>query len=365
MTVIAILAKGMMYLSLAVSTGYWLLRLFPKGRKPKVRLPAPVLAAAYLLLPLALLVPPVQLSLRGASLGNERFWIVFRSVLRQFEMGDAFLATLLLCAVLAVFHWNPFSWGSNIYNWAGFLLAISLILAQSWGSHAASVTEYLGFFAQFFHVLAISLWIGPLFLVAWFGRDFSHWPAFLGWYTPLAMLCVATIITTGILMMTFIVPQPIQSLILPYGQTLLIKHLLLLPVLLLGLLNSWLTRQLHHRFPRRLTSWLKAESTLALLIFAVTAGLSQEAPPHDQLDQAVKSAGISPLFRLFLPEINEAGLLTVNLHLGAVLLFLAALFTALLIIRNRQRSLPFTLFSCAILLILLYLAVMLSLEGGF
>lgn len=362
MTGLAILAKGGLYLSLAVIVGYWLLRLFPQGRKPEVRLPAPLLAAAYFLLPLALFIPPVQLSYGIAPQVEDSFWSILWSVLKSFEMGEAFWAALLITLALAVLHWSRPRFTPTAYNWTGFLLALFLVLAQSWGSHAAGVTEYLGFLAQSSHVLAISLWIGPLLLVAWFGQSFKQWPAFLAWFTPLAMLCVATIITTGMVMMTFITPQPIQSLILSYGQTLLIKHLLLLPVLILGLINSWVSRRLLAQSEKQLTRWLKAESGLALLLLAVTASLSQQAPPHDQLAQAVKYAGISPLFRLFFPELAESGRLAVAFNLLALLLFLTALFIALLIIRNRGRSLLFTLAACAVLVILLYLAVMLSLE---
>jgi putative copper resistance protein D len=361
--IVAAIGKLIMYLCLALIMGYWMLQICPQDRQPAVHIPRWVLVTAYLLFPVTLLIPPTVLSYVIAPQVEENFGQVFKSVLVTFEMGETLLAGMVLIGCLGLVHLARKFMAKKVAAWVGFILAIGLVLAQSWSSHAATVTEHLGFFAQSFHVLAISLWIGTLFVVAWFGKNFERWPSFLSWYTPLAILSVVTIVVTGIIMMTFIVPQPVQSLILPYGQTLLIKHLVLIPVLLFAFFNGvWFRRQLKQGGFNNPRPWIRAESVLALIIFSITANLSRESPPHDQLAQALQYAGPSPLFSLFLPEVTEAGKLFLSFSWLALILVLASVSIVLLFFRSGSKSASLLLLVSAAVVLLIYLAIMLSLD---
>lgn len=66
---------------------------------------------------------------------------------------------------------------------------------------------------------------------------------FLVWFTPVSLIAVAVIIVSGLVSMKMIVPEYVNSWMLSYGQALLIKHLLLVPVIGLCLIQWHLCKE--------------------------------------------------------------------------------------------------------------------------
>ena len=120
-----------------------------------------------------------------------------------------------------------------------------LIQAFGWSSHASSYDQVKGFYNHSAHFTAVSVWAGILFVVSWFSKNHSNWLNFLKWFTPVAIVCFISTIMTGFILMTFAVEfkdYP-NSWMLPYGQALLIKHLLIIPLMIYAMINSILIKR--------------------------------------------------------------------------------------------------------------------------
>jgi putative copper resistance protein D len=176
------------------------------------------------------------------------------------------------------------------------------------------------------HFLAVSVWIGILFVVSWFSSDEANWKPFLRWFSPVAIIAVLAAIAAGIILMTFTTPEYVNAWMLPYGQLLLIKHLLIVPLLLFAYSNGFLYKQKITRSegfsPKR---WLRAESVIALLVLAVTGMLGQQTPPH-VVKETLQTVSPSPLFTWlykggFSPDIK----LIFSLHMESLLMLAAAI----------------------------------------
>ncbi|MDQ0338488.1 putative copper resistance protein D [Caldalkalibacillus uzonensis] len=359
-----IISKGIMYLCLAILMGYTLLNLIPPTRKPVIHVSRRIIGVVIPLLAAVLLIPIVSLSRYVAQETGERFWPIFQSILFSFEMGKAWLIILLLLSGLAVLYFSRLMEKYTSLRYVAFFLMLGVVFAQGWASHPSSVEGLLGFIAQSFHVLAISLWIGGLLIVAWFTPRNTEWLPFLFWFTPLAAGCVGIMIITGVTMMSFITPYLAESLILPYGQTLLIKHILIVPVLLFGLINGFLLR---HRLktnpsfaPQR---WMRAESGLALGVFAVTAYLTEQAPPHEEIARTFQFTGASPLFEWFFPQVIEPSQLSFVFSWWTLIGLVASLiFISILLLGVRVKSVLLSFASAVLVAASLYVAVMLSVD---
>ncbi|MFS8543649.1 MAG: CPBP family intramembrane metalloprotease [Limnochordales bacterium] len=96
------LGKLVMYLCLTLIMGYWVLHVCPRERHPEADVPRGVLVTAYLLFPVALLIPPLYVSYVITPQVEETFWQVLKSVLMTFEMGEALLAGVLLVGGLGL-----------------------------------------------------------------------------------------------------------------------------------------------------------------------------------------------------------------------------------------------------------------------
>lgn len=190
--------------------------------------------------------------------------------------------------------------------------SIGFVLAAAVTMHAAtlSLKTYL---AQAIHLLAVSFWLGWLLLMGWFAKARSPWLAFLTWYSPAAVLCVIAVTISGLQLMADFSTEYVNAWVLDYGQVLLMKHLLILPLLAFAVINGiWTRRRLRQSDSYDPRSWFRAEGVLALVIFAVTAALSRTAPPHD-LRQTLLDTPPSALFTRIYP-----GTVTADIQLSFV-----------------------------------------------
>lgn len=274
-------SEGLLYVCFAILTGTLLLKLVPDRRRPDIRVPDALLTACALLIPILSFVPIHQIAWRFSSEFELSYVEMIRSVLLDVNSGKAWLWTLLgslgLAALLGLKSFRKDRHMPKVALFVTFLLIVWL----GYASHASSLSSFKGLVVHASHFAGFSVWIGILFVVAWFSRGDDNWPAFLRWFSPVAIACVLLTLIAGFTLMTFTTPEYVNSWILPYGQLLLIKHLLILPLLLFAYTNGFgYKKRIQRDSGFRPKPWLKAESLIALLVLAATAALGQQAPPH-------------------------------------------------------------------------------------
>ncbi|WEG11971.1 CopD family protein [Pullulanibacillus sp. KACC 23026] len=270
------------------------------------------------------------------------FWTSFQSVLFTFQIGQAWTLTLAISILLLfLIYFNPVNEDPILAKLA-FLLGILLIGTYVKSGHAASLSPVWGFTAHFFHLLAVSIWGGALLIAAWGTKSDRNWLKFLKWFTPLAMISIVVVIVAGFFTMVIDISPSLNrtipgalanyknGLVVNYGQALLIKHLLIIPLILLAFFNGIYSRtQLRAEKPFTPIRWARLESIVLLVIFAVTAYMGQQNPPHE-LSQVLHFYGASPLIqKIYGHTITQA--FTVHLQFGMIS-FVFALISVLLLI---------------------------------
>ena len=157
-----------------------------------------------------------------------------------------------------------------------------MIVGVSWSSHASSINQFFGGLSHILHFTAVSVWVGILFVVSWFSTNHNNWLKFLNWFTPIAMSCFVGTIISGLILMNLVITDYTNSWLFPYGQALLIKHLLIIPLLMYAIINGILVKRKVKRDPNfNPRFWARIETIIILLIFSVTAVLGQQAPPKE------------------------------------------------------------------------------------
>lgn len=295
------LGEFLLYSSFALLTGVHILILVPENKKPLLTPSKRWVQLAILLIVIASGMPVIQTTLFLQDAVG--FIATFQQVLREFEVGIAWSNIVLLSLIyyILVSISTPAVRQHRGYAVVTLFFTLGMIGAVSSAGHSASLEGELGTWMHFSHLTFVSIWAGILGVVAWFATSEDHWPSFLRWFTPLAVGCLLAIIGSGLWMMnltTDLQAYP-STWMLTYGQALVIKHLLVLPILVIaGFQAFYMTSPRHRVKKRRSLGGAKAESVLILLVFAATSTLSQSSPPHD-ISETMKSAGTSPWFNYF------------------------------------------------------------------
>ncbi|NMD71229.1 copper resistance protein CopD [Bacillus sp. DNRA2] len=362
MTFVETITQAIIYLCFAILLGSFILALVPQVNKPTISIPKGALMTATGGIALLSFIPVFQLILYlSPGIG---YLQTMQSVLFTFEVGKAWLFTFIIATILFIFIvWFDYRKNKS-YAYIGIAIVFILILGLAWSSHASSLDKVVGFISHTAHFTAVSIWVGILFVVSWFAKDYSNWESFLKWFSPTAMFCLVGTIISGFILMSFVVEfkDYTNSWMLPYGQTLLIKHLLMIPLLVYALINSIilkkkLSNQLFNPLP-----WARMESIIVLLIFSATAALGQQSPPHETL---LTEEEISSLFTMFYQGQFQPGM-TVNLMLNATsiaLCGLALLFIALMMLSFIKKAPVILSILMSVLLVLcLYLSIMLGIQ---
>ncbi len=287
--------ETLLYLSFALTGGYILLLFVPDWAKPQIKLPPDLFQYALFGIPLFSLMSIIRtvFILRDFA-ENLSFLQVLFIVLKDYSYGNAWVWNLIICTVMYIVFQlsDPARAGIKWTLAAAWCLSV---LAHGWASHPAGFSSW-GFLAQSAHVGAVSVWLGILIIVAWFTRGAWNWKAFVRWYTPFAIGCMALVTAAGIAMMFILIDGYLNAWGIAYGQALLLKHLIFVPLLLLAFMNGWLskiTRDGQHT--KALRRWLRFETLLALSILIITAYMGIQEPPHEG---EFKEPDPSPLFRL-------------------------------------------------------------------
>jgi len=221
-----------------------------------------------------------------------------RNVLFRFGEGKAFLWTLLLmfCLCFIIRIAKP---ETDRRAWiVCILLLVAMIGTQGWSSHTSSFYGTLGYIPQTLHLLAVSLWAGTLLLAAWY-LPIERWKSFLVWFHPTAILAMTVIVGSGFILTVLTAPEYVNSWVLPYGQALLLKHLLWIPLIVFAVFNGWwMKRKLIREASFNPKPWAQAEGIFISMIFAVTGFMNQQAAPHD-VSETLKESPASPLYTWF------------------------------------------------------------------
>nr|WP_285890781.1 CopD family protein [Mesobacillus maritimus] len=364
MILLGTITQALLYLCFAILVGTFILGLVPNAHRPDLNVPKGALMIASGGIAILSFFPVFQLILYlSPDIG---FVQTLQSVLFTFEVGKAWMFTYILSNLLFIFViWFDYR-NKAFYAYIGIAFTFIMILSLGWSSHASSYDRVWGFFSHTAHFTAVSVWVGILFVVSWFSKNYTNWSKFLKWFTPVAFICFISTIITGLILMTFVVEfdDYTNAWMLPYGQALLFKHLLIIPLLVYAMINSLLIkRKIKKDTDFNPRPWARIESIIILLIFSATAALGQQAPPHET---TVTSTGVSKLFMMFYqgqfqPEMTVQLGLTLS---SIALLALSILFLGLIImsfIKKTPSIIPFLM--GVFLVICLYLSLMLGIKS--
>jgi putative copper export protein len=296
MLIVGIISELILYICFSLIVGSLILNLVPESHRPEIKVPKWILLFAVSGIALLSFIPVLRIVLylyQDIGLG-----LTFKSVLLSFEIGKAWIFTFMVSLFLFMLVLMIDLKKKTEASYIGLVLVFLLILALGWASHASSLTEWSGFLTHSIHFLSVCVWLGILITVSWFSRVQHNWLQFLKWFSPVAMVCLGLTIITGLVLMSFVVDikDYANAWMLPYGQALLIKHLLLIPLILYAFINGILAQRRVKSNPDfNPINWLKAESVIVLFIFSATAALGQQSPPHD-IFTLIKNGGVSTLF---------------------------------------------------------------------
>ncbi len=354
------LAEPFLYVCFALVTGYIVLLLVPEAYRPVKHISSRVAYAASIGIGVFAFFPVLRIvSFFAADIG---WGLTFQQVLFQFTEGQAYLFMLLTSVVLGLLaKLHGRSGGTRIL--LGMLLCLTLlILAQGWSSHMASWYGLLGITAQTLHMLFISLWVGPLLVAGWHPRQSGSWSGFLAWYHPMAILSMLVIASSGFVLTIGAAPEYVNAWKLSYGQALLIKHLLLVPLALFAVVNGfWMKKKLKRNSGAEPRKWAKAESLILILIFSVTGFMNQQPAPH-KVSITLNESPASPLYLWFTGGVlNKESDLLLSINTGSIIAFIAAvvMFGAAVVYVKRRKAAMVVLWGL-ISMAVCYYAIMLA-----
>ncbi|SDN10646.1 putative copper resistance protein D [Psychrobacillus sp. OK028] len=331
MFVLTTISEALLYVCFALLMGTYILSIFPNDLIPTIAVSRKLRLAAVIGIALFSFVPLISLLIYL----YEDYGLIdsLQSILLTFEVGKSWLFMFIVAVFLGLYILFFDDKKFVLYSIVGILLVFVLILSVSWSSHANSIQSTKGLITHFLHFASVVIWVGILFVVSWFSQNTRNWLSFLKWFHITALYCFGIIIITGFSLMSFSTPLATYSdtWTVSYGQSLLIKHLLIIPLIAYAFINGVLMKKRllkDENFDAR--PWTKVEFFILLLIFAATGAMSQQSPPHS-LFETINSEGFSSLFLLFhegefTPTIDVQ--MVFNLD-GMLLLCISAVFLAL------------------------------------
>lgn len=305
MVILVGISQALLYVSFSILIGYMVLMLVPSKLRPAIRMPVNVLAMSTVFIPVMTFIPVLSITLYiGRRLG---FFEALKIVLMTHTIGTAWCATLLLSIVLfglIIMAARTNSIGKVPFALVGVLVTIGLVFTVAWSSHAGAVNPALGILSDFIHLLAVSVWVGVILVVGWFSRNTENWSQFLGWFTFVALSCLGATAISGFLLLDVLVDGYSDAWMVSYGQGLLMKHLMLIPLIFYALVNGLFVKyKVANDSTFNPLPGVRVEGFILLTIFMLTAFFSQQSPPHGYF---LTSDAVSPLFKMFHSDVIDA-----------------------------------------------------------
>ena len=328
MTLLLIISQALLYFCFSILLGSFIVQAIPDGYKPTVTIKRKWLVFSTMTIPLLTFMPILQVVLiLQPQFG---FFTSLANVLISYKIGFAWDITLLLAIVLLIYLKIFNNHRSVSFSVFGVVQVILLIASVAWASHASSLELLLGFIFDFTHLLSVSVWVGTVFVISWFSSDTKNWTQFLQWFSPTAMTAFGATALSGLFLTDLLVPDYTTGWSTDYGQALLIKHLLIVPLVFYVLVNGLLVKLKLSKPGFNPIRWARIESIALLAIFCMTAIFSQQQPPIEFLTEET----ISSLFQFFYPNALELGM-TGHLQMnwfGLLFFVLTAVFIVLLLV---------------------------------
>lgn len=301
MTALYLIGDTLLYGCLALLIGFFSVQLIPRSYRPDVSLSIRWVRMLIVLMLLSFSLSVLRIVLYlYEEIG---FWITLQSVLLTFEAGNAWIL-MALWSVLLLIVINRASLSPGRIK-LGVFLVMAMVVTFAWSGHASSIKGAEGMLVHSIHALAVFIWTGGLLILGFWSPSDRNWGIFLEWFKPLVTLCFLLIVGSGIYLMSVVVQvdEYSDSWILPYGQALLWKHVLILPVLIIGIMNGkWSYASPERSFEVRRMR-MRMEGILILLLFTATAWLGQQEPPHSIKD-TLQSSGAGPLSGFLFPSLR-------------------------------------------------------------
>ncbi|MDQ0207460.1 copper resistance D family protein [Alkalicoccobacillus murimartini] len=364
--IIVQLSNIFLYIAFAFVSGYYILKLIPEQYQPTISLKKQSVESMLISIPILLAVPTMNVITTLTSQFGSTWPDAISSVLFTYATGQALLfASIITVSMLLI--QRAEKQASQLTNYLLLIGTVLLMLSASWASHGASIAGWMGFISTFIHFLSVAAWIGPLFVMGWFASQLPDSQKLHKWFSPVAAGAVLLLSLSGLFLVTRVTQDYFNGWLLSYGQFLLVKHLLYLPLLFFGFRHLVL---LSLKKPRlsgaQLQRSFKAESIIAFFIFLVTGFMSELEPPHEVL-RTLQSEPVSWVTQWFIQEpLSQYQLLSFSPGpIGFVLLYLAIIFLlAGLAIMLLTRGAFFSSLMMALLFISLYGGLMTSLSPG-
>ncbi|MBG9784408.1 copper resistance D family protein [Shouchella lehensis] len=296
--------NALMYTSLALLAGLLVIQMVPKGRGIEGTHHPLFLLSVILAVPLLQFGNVIVLGSTYATFFDTSLLDGTLTAMGEHILGTSFLLVLLFSSVQLVLVVLTKKWNRYVVSSLQLLFFIGIIGAVSLSSHSASLTEgyATGALSNGIHLLAMSLWVGPLFIVSLYGTRLEDGQKFHQWFSALAVFSLLLVSTSGFVMMGEIAPEYVNSWMLTYGQLLLIKNILIFPLLLFGFrhLVTLSGKGVSLSAQERQRSFC-AESFFVLAVFIVTAWLTETEPPHNVL-RTLQNEPFNPVMQFFLNE---------------------------------------------------------------
>lgn len=331
--IIVYISECLLYIAFSLIISSFLLQLIEDKYRPNIVMPSYFIPMCIALIPILSYAPIHQVAASYADSFKLDYFSMMKSILLDLQIGQAWIWTAIGSAGLLIINTVPVFKQDRHMPKVSFLLTLLLTVWFGYASHAASLSTIKGLAVHAGHFLAVILWLGILFIVAWFSKPPQHWHAFLNWFSPFAVCCVLLALVAGFTLMTFTTTQYVNSWIIPYGQMLLLKHISIIPLLWLGFTNGYLYKRkfiAQERLQPKEQSYnpiplLRVESCLALLVLLLTAVMGQQTPPHS-LIETLRTETPSSLFTFLFREAYSPDIqLKLHVQMDSLLLWLAAL----------------------------------------
>ncbi|MFJ5769859.1 copper resistance D family protein [Psychrobacillus sp. NPDC093180] len=359
------ISEALVYTCFALLMGSYIFSLFPADLKPKIIISKQIKLIAVAGIVIFSFAPLI--SLVTFLYEDYGLWQTLKSIIFTFEVGKSWLFLAIISIILGMYICFFDKKTASIYSVIGIILIFVLIAVLGMAGHASSISPVKGFITHFMHFASVVVWVGILLIVSWFSLNTENWVNFLKWFHIMALYCFAIVIITGLSLMNLSMEWSAytDSWMLSYGQSLLIKHLLIIPLVGYAFVNGIVMKrklQKEESFDPR--PWAKVEFFVILLIFVATGAMSQQSPPSNLAD-ILSSEGISPLFGLFYD-----GTIQPSLHaklvpkLDGILLGVVSIgFFTVSILSFFKKMPPLFSFTMSILVVIsAYLALLLSVQ---
>jgi copper transport protein len=210
------------------------------------------------------------------------------------QYGKMQLARLVLLgvigALITVIQFRG-TWWWKIGAWAS-LVGVTLTLSLA-GHPVATNPVALSVGLDMLHVLAVSLWVGPLLIIVydrnmWLATDESTSAPSLRWFSQTAGFAVPVIVLTGTLQAWLMLDGFGQILDSRYGRTLIVKVCLVIVLIALGAVSRV---AMQRKQSGSLQQSMGIEVLFGLVILAITSTLVA-MPPKGEIEPAPLSSTI-------------------------------------------------------------------------